>query len=234
MENQLSKRAISQIAKIIKLRLKGRSFKKIKIDDFHLNNHYLLFSLQIMAHEICCHYGLGDYNPVITIEKLNGAGGRINLNKDKDIFIDIDSSRKYDKWQYIAIIAHEVAHKYLYVHDVYYEGQKNEFITDAAAVYAGFGDIMRVAAYKETKSEWDTDFRHDADGRLRATKHVSSKTIETLGYLLPWQIVFLQNCLKDRYFEIRIRSKYFYIMKPWAFIPYLCWLSNHSRTGARR
>lgn len=218
MENSLSKRAISQLSKIVRFRLNNAKFDKVKISDFKLEYRNQIVSLQRIAAQICRHYGLSDYTPVVTLEVLRGAAGRINLNKDKEVFIDLDKRKYFDIWEYVATIAHEVAHKYLFVNDIYYPGQKNEFVTDATAVYAGFGDIMFVAAFKETTETKDVDWHHDEVGRYRPHKRVTTTRTKTLGYLLPWQIAFLQNCFCNRYIELRIFKRYFYIMKPWSWV----------------
>ena len=228
MENKLSKRGISQLSKTLLFRVGKHRFGKVNIKDFIIDYNQLLFSLQYIANKICQHYGMAKYTPVITYQKLKNAGGCVNLNKSKEIYIDIDTSQHYDKWQYISIIAHEVAHKYLFIHDVYYEGLKNEFVTDAMAVYAGYGDIMRLGNLKVTKHTRNRDYRRNELGQMRPTYVEHFTKTHTLGYLLPWQIEFLQHCLNNDVIEVKLFSHYYYILKP---IPAL--ISLFKRTPKR-
>ncbi len=63
------------------------------------------------------------------------------------IFISNDNIRQSPK-QKLAILAHEITHAFLFHHKIHLEEElKNEMLTDIAAVYIGFGNIL-IAGYQ--------------------------------------------------------------------------------------
>lgn len=184
MHNNLTNRGLFLLSKLVRKELDKRGIKFLPINpaDYTFKSKLSLYDIQKIATKICRHYYLWGYTPVVTYERLSSAAGNINLNMDLNIFINLDNSKEYSNEQIISILAHEIAHKFLFVNFIRYEGLKNEFITDATAVCAGFGNIM-------------------ANSCVSRTEHENSTTIINLGYLTEWQIRYLIDCFCGRITE---------------------------------
>jgi len=184
MVNKLTERGLFLLAKLVKneMEKKGIVFSPVNYSDFVSPIKFSLYDIQKLASKICLHFNLLGYTPVVTYDKLNNAAGNINLNMDLHIFINLDSTHYYTNGQIVSILAHEIAHKFLYVNFIRYEGLKNEFITDATAIYAGFGNIM-------------------ANNCVNEIKIGNTITKTSIGYLIEWQIRYLINCFNGKFKE---------------------------------
>ena len=88
--------------------------------------------------------GLNNYIAVINYTQHSvNVGGHIELDDSNEVFIEISSNFIYDKESVLAVMAHEICHKLLYVHGLYYRAPipqiENEKLTDLATIYVGFG-----------------------------------------------------------------------------------------------
>lgn len=84
---------------------------------------------------------------------LSGHAGSVRQSS-QTWYVEIDSRYRDDNHQLTAIIAHEVAHVFLASCRIRLEPtQRNEELTDAAAVFAGFGEAMQ-KAYHRVTTQW--------------------------------------------------------------------------------
>jgi ribosomal protein S27E len=76
-----------------------------------------------------------------TQQKLN-VGGHINIDSNKDVFIEIDSYYKRDCDIVLALLAHEICHKFLQINNLRdFRELENEMLTDAATIFTGLGKL---------------------------------------------------------------------------------------------
>jgi hypothetical protein len=99
-----------------------------------------ILQVQTIAHAIAVHLHLDVRTIIVGFRSHLGAAARVELSPDRDLFVDVDSSLKYDYDLLVAILAHEVTHIFLYRAGIRYSDEKqNELLTDTAAAYLGLG-----------------------------------------------------------------------------------------------
>ena len=91
--------------------------------------------------------GFHDYQTDIRFEVLdNNTGGNISLNNTMEpaIHINISSSFRNNWEAVLAVLAHEICHKFLMVNGLYcaIDVNVNETFVDLATMYVGFGELM--------------------------------------------------------------------------------------------
>lgn len=157
------------------------------IDNFSLYvpslnfNPYDVVSIQNEAKRMMEYIGLRGYTTLVTFCSTdNGTAGNINLNNSKEVFIEIDNSmqanRRNFKWAVLCVMAHEICHKYLYYHGLYLEDtNENEYCTDLATFFVGFGLLTINGCYEQYKTKTE-----NPDGSSTTTTHTYS-----IGYLTP-------------------------------------------------
>lgn len=100
--------------------------------------------------------GLTSYKPKCKFEELKEGIGGNTLCCNNNIEVEINVSTKYrnNLEACLAVLAHEVCHKYLYVHGIYYPIEIiNEIYTDLCTMYVGFGNIIKKGYITETKRQ---------------------------------------------------------------------------------
>lgn len=131
---------IEEILDVLEKKLPKREFNLyIPSSDFNPKD---IISIQKEANKMMKHIGLDDYIATITYEKTkDGTAGYINLNYDKEVWITVDKGSNHLKWKMLAIMAHEICHKYLYINGVHFPKPFDnllEWYTDLATIYVGF------------------------------------------------------------------------------------------------
>ena len=160
--------------------------------DFNSNDS---LSVQKEASRMLKFVGLKNYFPIITYEKHNDSvGGQVELDNSENVFIEINEKFRGDSEKVLAVIAHEICHKVLYVHNLYYPYLKieNEILTDLATVYVGFGKLSLNGCYSQevsTKMEW-------RNGNAVEVKTTHSQTV---GYLSLNQFALAFNVVCNVY-----------------------------------
>lgn len=187
MKNNITTKGLNNIVSHLRNRIKGYEFKEISVDDIGLMKEYSLFHVQTAAERMMQHLAMIGYIPIIEFVDLPcGVAGRINLNDDKLVYISLDkkhfNAKYYTPAQLLAIIAHELCHKFLWVHGFKETSQKIEYLTDACAVYVGFGKLLIEGVEVESHS-------YDGYSHMIHTQY--------LGYLEKWQIEYLRNVFYD-------------------------------------
>jgi len=97
------------------------------------------------AQNMYFYLGMCDYIPCCSFANLpNNVGGETVLNGSKNVVIRISERYRNNVKPIRAILAHEVCHKYLQIHNIYYPNitKLNEVYTDLCTLYVGFGDLI--------------------------------------------------------------------------------------------
>ena len=156
-------------------------------------NPHDIISVQNEAKAMMEFVGLYGYTTIITYEKQKeDAGGTINLNDSKEVFIQIDTdllknnfednfgyffNSKYIKDSVLCVLAHEICHKLLFTHGIYISDcTLNEIYTDLTTIYVGFG-LLTINGCLIVNKESVRDYANN-------TTTTYTKSLE-LGYLTP-------------------------------------------------
>ena len=187
MKNNITTKGLNNIVGHLRNRIKGYVFKEISVDDIGLMKEYSLFHVQTAAEKMMQHLAMIGYTPIIELIDLpDGIAGRTNLNDDKLVYISLDKkhfiTKYYTPAQLLTIIAHELCHKFLWVHGFKETSQKIEYVTVACAVYVGFGKLLIEGIEVES---------HSYNGCIHMIN------TQYLGYLEKWQIEYLRNVFYD-------------------------------------
>lgn len=98
------------------------------------------------ARDMLEHCGLYGYNAEVRyVDLKEGTAGQISLNNtsERSVRINVSSQYKNNGHVLMAILAHEVCHKVLYVNGLYVHAESlNETYVDLATIYMGFGDLI--------------------------------------------------------------------------------------------
>jgi len=145
--------------------------------------------IQAAAKKIACHVGLNDFTFLITIcQQKEEVSGNIELSQNPNVvFIELSDDILKSNDAILATLAHEIAHKYLYVNNItcgkgITHKYENEVLTDITAVFLGLGKLMLNGCES-------VNVRQERD-------LISRKTItETLkvGYLNHYQLAFVYS-----------------------------------------
>lgn len=182
-KNNISKIGLKNMFKGIKKKLNGRTFKEFDFSQVKAKDSLdLTKAASVMLH----HVGLYGYTPIIVHERLEeNTAGYINMNLDMTFFITVDLNKFYLTGQRLCILSHEICHKFMYVNQFRDTGLKNEYLTDACAIYVGFGEMMLKGCQTTNVS-------------YRDNKEITRTT--NIGYLEKWQLSYLyykKNPLKS-------------------------------------
>lgn len=173
-KNNISKVGLKTMFNGIKKKLNGRTFEEFDFSKISASDSFdLTKAASLMLH----HVGLHGYTPIIVHERLNDkTAGYINMNSDTDFFITIDLNQSSTREQRLCILSHEICHKFMYVNNFRDTGMKNEYLTDACAVYVGFGKMMIEGCETTSVRQYENK------------KIINTKAI---GYLEKWQLTYL-------------------------------------------
>ena len=156
MNNPLSEKGIISRLALIEKHLNGfragfYNYPEYYDYDYNCCPNYDLTFLNNEASSMLKFVGLHEYLPVIKITETGGnTGGRIKLDKSKQVYIEINKSILDNKERTLAVLAHEICHKLLYVNGLYFPDNEieNEYLADLATIYVGFGKISLNGCYK--------------------------------------------------------------------------------------
>ena len=163
-----------------------------------------LISIQKEASRMMRFVGLVGYTPVITFTNTEEfEAGNIKLDDSKDVFIEISNKYRYRAEQVLAIMAHEICHKVLYINNLYYPNIriKNEVLTDLATIYVGFGKLTLNGHYLYFKT---TEKKRDYEGEKEIITHHK----DLIGYLTSPTYASAYSLVCSR-FNISEKDKYY-------------------------
>jgi len=152
---------------------------------------YNSIEIQNAGKKISNFIGLSNLTFVITYttQEKNVAGHiELNNNSDEGVFIEIDEKFKSEPEIILAILAHEICHKLIYINGLSQFGHENEILTDIATIYMGLGklslngcEIVNIS----TNTQWSGDER----------KTTTSTTTQKVGYLSRSQFAFVYKII---------------------------------------
>ncbi len=163
-----------------------------------------LFSLQRAAKLIAQFIGLRHLNFLVTPIKMSGTtAGQIELtHQGNDVYIEISNEQLSRPTAVLAILAHEISHKFLHFHNIKIGNElvhkyENEILTDITAMFLGLGKLMLNGCQIE-----EVTSSHNGSGTVRTT------TSYYAGYLKRDQLAFIylflntmRNIPKEIYME---------------------------------
>ena len=135
------------------------------------------------AQNMYSYLNMYEYTPHCSFEKLpNNVGGETVLDGHKNVIIRISDKYKNNIKPVRAILAHEVCHKYLQTHNIYYPKitKLNEVYTDLCTIYVGFGDLI-VEGYN-TVTKTDKDSVENILGYITPDVYLSTYSIMSVIY----------------------------------------------------
>ena len=155
------------------------------LEPFSLDSKNII-SIQKAAKKIAEFVGLRGFTFIVaTTEKERGVGGQIDLDNSKEVFIEVSERILGFDNAVLAILAHEITHKYLHINSISVglgpvHTYENEILTDVATVFLGLGKLMLNGC--EVKN-----FRHEytTEGIRNITE------TQKCGYLNRNQIAFV-------------------------------------------
>ena len=138
--------------------------------------------VQEAGKKIAQHLGLPQLTFIITYaQQESNVGGHINLDYSQDVFVEIDSKFKNDNEFVLAILAHEICHKYLHLNNLkLFPDIENEMLTDAATIYTGLGKLSLNGCEK-------TSYSTSTSGNTTTT----TTTTQKVGYMNRLQFAFV-------------------------------------------
>lgn len=96
--------------------------------------------------------GMESYTPECRFcQTAANTAGCIDLNLDKIVKINVSEEFRNNPNATVAILAHEICHKYLYSYNIYFPSAVNinEVYTDLCTIFVGFGELI-LKGYKTT------------------------------------------------------------------------------------
>jgi len=176
----------SLIEKIELLEIKlGNKTTNKNIQPFVFNSSNVI-EVQKAGKRIAEHLGLSNLIFVITYSSQEkNTAGHINLNFDNEVFIEVDSMYRNDYEIVLAILAHEICHKLLYLNNIkLYPDIENEMLTDAATIYTGLGKLSLNGCEKQNvTSKTEPTY----NGNITTTTTTTFK----IGYMNRIQFAFI-------------------------------------------
>ena len=139
-----------------------------------------IVDIQKAARRIADFIGLDKFTFNVSINSKMEEAGRIELKPGKDAFVELSERHLVNEETVLAILAHEITHKYLTENGIHSRGSfaekyDNEILTDITAVFLGLGKlILNGCEY--------TTF-HNTPTTTRTTEH-------KVGYLNKHEIAF--------------------------------------------
>lgn len=135
-----------------------KSFGSPLIPDFKTNlligNRYfhnnIVIYTQNIAKQIANHFGLNITHVIVTFVNKLGVPGKVILSSGNTFFVEIDTKYQSNTNFISAILAHEIAHIYLFrkglmLNDTY----SNELLTDTTACFVGCANLILNSSYDE-------------------------------------------------------------------------------------
>lgn len=120
-------------------------------------------ALNLEAKKMLDYIGLGHYTPICKFTQLQeGTAGCIEMGGNGYIAnIKIDKQYQGNTTIILAILAHEVCHKLIFIHGIDFPNMQivNEVYTDLCTLYIGFGDLI-IKGYKTISNESQTTTTH--------------------------------------------------------------------------
>lgn len=133
-----------------------------------------LICAQNIARHIARHFGLTFSHIVVAFVHNLGAPGKVELSAGSDFHVDIDAKYKLNTNFLAAILAHEIAHIYLFRHNIRIDDTlENEILTDTVASFLGCARLILNSSYDEVSY---------ANNRT---------TVHSFGYITQYEVGYI-------------------------------------------
>ena len=139
-------------------------------------------ALQTVTKRLAAFVGLGEYTfTVAVVPQGPRRAACIEATRDQHVFIEIDEDMLTYEAAVLATLAHELTHQYLHVHSIGIglTTPENEYLTDIAAVYLGFGKLLLNGCESEVVQTVGND---------RITKKKSVGYVDSLHLALVYKL----------------------------------------------
>lgn len=112
--------------------------------------------IESVANKIAAYLNLPNEIKVNIVELPMGVGGNVSPSYDNTITINIDKYSTKMENAVLGVLAHELTHQYLFIHDIdlrHISTLDNELLTDIAAIYIGLGNLI-LNGHRNEKKEY--------------------------------------------------------------------------------
>lgn len=162
---------ISRLYKSIGAPLVPNFNTNLVIDNGYYHSDIVIFT-QNIAKQIADCLGLNITRVVVTFVHNLGVPGKVELSAGHTFFVEVDERYKSNTNFISAILAHEVAHIYLFKHNIRIQDTfRNEVLTDTTAAFLGCAWLMLNSSYEEA-SELNT-------------------TLNSFGYITQFEVGYI-------------------------------------------
>ena len=136
--------------------------------------------VQKLAMSLACHYRLYISAVVVAFRANLSVPGHVQLTSNWEFFIELHSKYTNDVRSTVAILAHEIAHIFLYQRGIRFSDTfENEVLTDTAAILLGCGPaILNGANTTTTRS-----FSYPTITTTTSSSHFGYISIDEMGYV---------------------------------------------------
>ena len=129
-------------------------FKTDLVIDIRYFHNDIVVLTQNIARQIANHFGLTITKVVVTFTHNLGVPGKVELSAGNVFFVEVDEKYKSNTNFISAILAHEIAHIYLFKHKIsMHDTFQNEVMTDTTAAFLGCANILLNSSYDEVSYE---------------------------------------------------------------------------------
>lgn len=143
------------------------------IDKGRFHNDIVVLT-QNIARQIANHFGLNITKVVVTFVHNIGVPGKVELSVGNVFFVEVDAKYKPNTNFISAILAHEIAHIYLFKHSISIRDTfQNEVLTDTTAAFLGCANILLNSSYDEVSYE------------------KNQTTIHSFGYISQYEVGYI-------------------------------------------
>lgn len=143
------------------------------IDTRHYQSDISVFT-QNIARQIAQHLGLHITKVIVSFVANLGVPGRVELSAGNTFFVGVDEKYRFNTNFIAAILAHEIAHIYLFKHNLHSNDTlRNEILTDTTAAFLGCAWLMLNSSYEETSP---VNYQ---------------KTIHSFGYISQYEVGYI-------------------------------------------
>ena len=143
------------------------------IDNGNFYNDIVILT-QNIARQIANQFGLSITKVVVTFVHNLGVPGKVELSAGNVFFIEVDEMYKSNTNFISAILAHEIAHIYLFKHRINISDTfQNEVLTDTTAAFLGCANLILNSSYEEFSCE------------------NNKTTVHSFGYISQYEVAYI-------------------------------------------
>lgn len=150
----------------------------LTIDTNKLNEIGKIIAEFIGLKNIVCNITLGNMN--------ERTGVNISIDNSNFVFVEISRNLTNNFEATIAVICHEITHKYLFLNNIVLKDElENEILTDICTVYLGLGKLMINGSF----SRKETSFINEKSERFKNTLTQATGYLEQYDFIVAYLII---------------------------------------------